>query len=104
MIRLMHSLHLDVCLLPSEVLWGICRQGIKPSDCRGSEGPMLKVLQEAAEGGEEVFYEQFYAHVRKHFQGTPQTDSMLLELLKEIAEENGYLTTPIRTVLLIGNG
>lgn len=55
---------------------------------------LLTVLQEASEGGEEVFCEQFYAQVRERVPGAPQTDSMLLGLLKEIAEENGYLFNP----------
>jgi hypothetical protein len=58
------------------------------------------VLQEAAEGGEEVFCEQFYAQVREHVPAAPQTDSMLLGLLKEIAEENGYLFNPHRNGLI----
>ena len=65
---------------------------------------MLKVLPEASEGGEELFAEQFYAQVWEHVPGAPQTDSLLLGLLKDIAEENGYHFTPIRTVLLISNG
>ena len=61
---------------------------------------LLGVLQEAAEGGEEVFCEQFYAQVREHVPGAPQTDSMLLGLLKEIAEENGYLFNPHKNGLI----
>jgi hypothetical protein len=53
-----------------------------------------------AEGGEEVFCEQFYAQVRERVPGAPQTDSMLLGLLKEIAEENGYLFNPHKNGLI----
>ena len=55
---------------------------------------MLKVLPEASEGGKEVFCEQFYAQVRERIPEAPQTDSMPLGLLKEIAEDNGYLFNP----------
>ena len=55
---------------------------------------LLEVLQEAAESGEEVFCEQFYALIRKRVPGARQTDSVLLGLLKEIAEKNGYLFNP----------
>ena len=55
---------------------------------------LLEVLQEAAESGEEVFCEQFYALIRERVPGARQTDSVLLGLLKEIAEENGYLFNP----------
>ena len=55
---------------------------------------LLSVLQEAAESGEEVFCEQFYAQIREHVPGALQTDSVLLGLLKETAEENGYLFNP----------
>jgi hypothetical protein len=61
---------------------------------------LLGVLQEASEGGEEVFCEQFYAQVRERVPGAPQTDSMLLGLLKEIAEENGYLFNPHKNGLI----
>ena len=61
---------------------------------------LLTVLQEASEGGEEVFCEQFYAQVRERVPGAPQTDSMLLGLLKEIAEENGYLFNPHKNGLI----
>ena len=55
---------------------------------------LLEVLQEAAESGEEIFCEQFYTQVRERVPGAVQTDSVLLGLLKEIAEENGYLFNP----------
>ena len=61
---------------------------------------LLTVLQEASEGGEELFCEQFYAQVRERVPGAPQTDSMLLGLLKEIAEENGYLFNPHKNGLI----
>ena len=55
---------------------------------------LLEVLQEAAESGKEVFCEQFYGLIRERVPGARQTDSVLLGLLKEIAEENGYLFNP----------
>lgn len=61
---------------------------------------LLNVLQEAADSGEEVFCEQFYAQVRETVPGVHQTDSMLLGLLKDIAEENGYLFNPHRNGLI----
>ncbi|MCP9784575.1 hypothetical protein KBY83_14870 [Cyanobium sp. WKJ7-Wakatipu] len=61
---------------------------------------LLGVLQEAAEGGEEVFCEQFYALIRERVPGARQTDSVLLGLLKEIAEENGYLFNPHKNGLI----
>ena len=61
---------------------------------------LLNVLQETSEGGEEVFCEQFYAQVRERVPGAPQTDSMLLGLLKEIAEDNGYLFNPHKNGLI----
>jgi hypothetical protein len=41
-----------------------------------------------------VFCEQFYARVRELCPGATQTDSTLLGLLKDIAEEHGYLFNP----------
>lgn len=61
---------------------------------------LLEVLQKASESGEEVFCEQFYADVRKRVPGAVQTDSVLLGLLKEIAEENGYLFNPHKNGLI----
>ena len=61
---------------------------------------LLNVLQEAAESGEELFCEQFYARVREHVPGAVQTDSVLLGLLKDIAEEEGYLFNPHRNGLI----
>ena len=61
---------------------------------------LLEVLQEAAESGEEVFCEQFYAQIRERVPGALQTDSVLLGLLKEIAEENGYLFNPHKNGLI----
>lgn len=61
---------------------------------------ILQVLQEASESGEEVFCEQFYARVREQVPGAVQTDSVLLGLLKDIAEENGYLFNPHRNGLI----
>lgn len=55
---------------------------------------LLEVLQKASESGEEVFCEEFYAQVRDRVPGAAQTDSTLLGLLKEIAEEHGYLFNP----------
>ncbi len=61
---------------------------------------LLNVLQEAAESGEELFCEQFYARVREQVPGAVQTDSVLLGLLKDIAEEEGYLFNPHRNGLI----
>ena len=61
---------------------------------------ILQVLQEASESGEEFFCEQFYARVREHVPGAVQTDSVLLGLLKDIAEEEGYLFNPHRNGLI----
>ena len=61
---------------------------------------LTKVLQQAAESGEEVFCEQFYAQVRERVPGAAQTDSMLLGLLKEVAEEQGYLFNPHKNGLI----
>ena len=61
---------------------------------------ILQVLQDAAESGEEVFCEQFYAQVRKCVPGAAQTDAVLLGLLKDIAEEQGYLFNPHRNGLI----
>ena len=55
---------------------------------------LLEVLQNASDTGEEMFSEQFYAHVRRTVPGVAQTDSTLLGLLKETAEQNGYLFNP----------
>ena len=61
---------------------------------------LLTVLQEAAESSEEVFCEQFYAQVRSRVSGVHQTDAVLLGLLKDIAEENGYLFNPHKNGLI----
>ena len=61
---------------------------------------MLKVLQEASEGGKEVFCEQYYAQARERVPGAPQTDSMPLGLLKEIAEDDGHLFNPHKNGLI----
>jgi hypothetical protein len=61
---------------------------------------LLEVLQKAAESGEEVFCEEFYAQVRERVPGAVQTDSVLLGLLKDIAEENGYLFNPHKNGLI----
>ncbi|MCS5706915.1 hypothetical protein NZK27_12015 [Synechococcus sp. FGCU-3] len=61
---------------------------------------LLSVLQDAAESGEEVFSEQFYAQIRERVPGVQQTDAMLLGLLKEIAEEHGYLFNPHKNGLI----
>ena len=55
---------------------------------------LLEVLQKAAESSEEVFCEEFYAQVRGRVPGAVQTDSVLLGLLKDVAEEQGYLFNP----------
>ena len=55
---------------------------------------ILKVLQDAADNGEEVFCEQFYAHVRETCPSASQTDPTLLDLLKYIASQEGYLINP----------
>jgi hypothetical protein len=61
---------------------------------------LLKVLQKASESGEEVFCEEFYAQVRERVPGVVQTDSVLLGLLKDVAEENGYLFNPHKNGLI----
>jgi hypothetical protein len=61
---------------------------------------LLEVLQKAAESGEEVFCEEFYSQVRGRVPGAVQTDSVLLGLLKDVAEENGYLFNPHKNGLI----
>ena len=61
---------------------------------------LLEVLQKAAESGEEVFCEEFYAQVRQCIPEVSQTDSVLLGLLKDVAEENGYLFNPHKQGLI----
>ena len=61
---------------------------------------LLSVLQDAAESGEEVFSEQFYAQIRGRVPGVHQTDAVLLGLLKEVAEEHGYLFNPHKNGLI----
>ena len=61
---------------------------------------LLEVLQKASESSEEVFCEEFYAQVRERVPGAVQTDSVLLGLLKDVAEENGYLFNPHKNGLI----
>ena len=61
---------------------------------------LLEVLQKTTESGEEVFCEQFYAQVRERVPGVVQTDSVLLGLLKDVAEANGYLFNPHKNGLI----
>jgi hypothetical protein len=61
---------------------------------------LLEVLQMASESGDEVFCEEFYAQVRERVPGAVQTDSVLLGLLKDVAEENGYLFNPHKNGLI----
>ena len=61
---------------------------------------MLKVVPEASEGGKKVFYKDSIPRCGRSISGAPQTDSMVLRLLKEIAEENGYLFNPHKNGLV----
>lgn len=51
-------------------------------------------LEESAASGEEVFCEQYYTQIREQIPGLQHTDAALFGLLKNIAENQGYLFNP----------
>ena len=55
---------------------------------------LLEILDRVASSGEEWFSEQFYGVIRSAVPQCRQTDTVLLGLLKDVAEANGYLFNP----------
>jgi hypothetical protein len=55
---------------------------------------VVEILEKVSASGEEWFSEQFYAVIRSSVPQCRQTDATLLGLLKDVAEENGYLFNP----------
>ena len=55
---------------------------------------LLEILDRVASSGEEWFSEQFYGVIRSAVPRCRQSDTMLLGLLKDVAEANGYLFNP----------
>jgi hypothetical protein len=55
---------------------------------------LLEILDRIASTGEEWFSEQFYRVIRSAVPQCRQTDTVLLGLLKDVAEAHGYLFNP----------
>lgn len=55
---------------------------------------LVEILEKVSASGEEWFSEQFYAVIRSSVPQCRQTDATLLGLLKDVAEQNGYLFNP----------
>ncbi|MCP9779292.1 MULTISPECIES: primase-helicase family protein [Cyanobium] len=61
---------------------------------------LVEILEQVSASGEEWFSEQFYAVTRSSVPQCSQTDATLLGLLKDVAEENGYLFNPHKNGLI----
>ena len=61
---------------------------------------LVEILEQVSASGEEWFSEQFYAVIRSSVPQCRQTDATLLGLLKDVAEQNGYLFNPHKNGLI----